>query len=244
MRDLYQISIGFIQSLAFFELAVAVGVDMHSCNMRSVKMPQLQGLAPQRFQCRPAACKVVRCQHKAPVHKHQPARLHSADRPSRSCTVLHAVRADVEEKQVRLQLPCTGVFGSTLQMFRKGGSASFEQYCDCYRFVRAQADSSILTRISEISKSVDAAHAELMTSHANSGESLLEDPINDLQGKVFRAVDVLQKGLLERETEVRDRRRLRCWCLRGARVLCHHGTGRRVGSSASKRGYCCGTATS
>ena len=108
--------------------------------------------------------------------------------------------------------------------------------------MRAQADSSILTRISEISKSVDAAHAELMTGHANAGESLLEDPINDLQGKVFRAVDVLQKGLLERETEVRDRRRLRCGCFQVPRALYHHGG--RVGSSAPKRGYCGGVATS
>jgi hypothetical protein len=67
----------------------------------------------------------------------------------------------------------------------------------------AQADQSILTRISDISRSVDAAHSQILQDHAASGDSLLEDPINDMQGKVLTAVNIVAKGLLERETEVR-----------------------------------------
>lgn len=59
-----------------------------------------------------------------------------------------------------------------------------------------------MTRISEISRSVDAAHMQLLQDHASAGDTLLEDPINDLQDKVLAAVDILSKGLLERETEV------------------------------------------
>jgi hypothetical protein len=67
----------------------------------------------------------------------------------------------------------------------------------------AQADQSVLTRISDISRSVDAAHAQILQDHSASGDSLLEDPINDMQDKVLTAVNIVAKGLLERETEVR-----------------------------------------
>lgn len=66
-----------------------------------------------------------------------------------------------------------------------------------------QADQSILTRISDISRSVDAAHSQILQDHTASGDSLLEDPINDMQDKVLTAVNIVAKGLLERETEVR-----------------------------------------
>jgi hypothetical protein len=73
-----------------------------------------------------------------------------------------------------------------------------------YQTVRStQADQSILTRISDISRSVDAAHSQILQDHAASGDSLLEDPINDMQDKVLTAVNIVAKGLLERETEVR-----------------------------------------
>lgn len=60
----------------------------------------------------------------------------------------------------------------------------------------------MLERISEIAKAVDAKHGQLLRDHAAGGDSLLEDPLNDMQGKVRTAVGILKKGLLERETEV------------------------------------------
>ena len=77
-------------------------------------------------------------------------------------------------------------------------------------FLALQADQSILTRISDISRSVDSAHSQLMQDHACAGDSLLEDPINDMQDKVYAAVNILAKGLLERETEVRRQQRAVC----------------------------------
>lgn len=67
----------------------------------------------------------------------------------------------------------------------------------------AQTDQGVLQRISDIAKAVDARHGQLLADHAAGGDSLLEDPLNDMQGKVGAAVDILKKGLLERETEVR-----------------------------------------
>lgn len=42
----------------------------------------------------------------------------------------------------------------------------------------------------------------MLEAHASSGDLLVEDPLNDMQSKVRAAVAILQKGLLERETEV------------------------------------------
>lgn len=67
----------------------------------------------------------------------------------------------------------------------------------------AEADQSVLERISEISRAVDARHASVLEAHSASGDLLVEDPLNDMQSKVRAAVGILQKGLLERETEVR-----------------------------------------
>lgn len=67
----------------------------------------------------------------------------------------------------------------------------------------AEADQSVLERISEISRAVDARHASVLEAHSAAGDLLVEDPLNDMQSKVRAAVSILQKGLLERETEVR-----------------------------------------
>lgn len=65
-----------------------------------------------------------------------------------------------------------------------------------------QADQSILERISDISRAVDARHASVLEAHSAAGDLLVEEPLNDMQSKVRAAVAILQKGLLERETEV------------------------------------------
>ena len=65
-----------------------------------------------------------------------------------------------------------------------------------------QVDSSVLELISEISRKVDAAHSDILRSNAAAAAEQQDDSANALKAKVQASVADLQKGLLERETEV------------------------------------------
>ena len=69
----------------------------------------------------------------------------------------------------------------------------------------SQVDSSTLQLISDLTNKVDKEHASILAENAQGLEGIVEDAASDsLKGKVQQSIQKLQKGLLERETEVRS----------------------------------------
>ena len=61
----------------------------------------------------------------------------------------------------------------------------------------------MLELISEISRTVDAAHSDILRTNAAAVADLVDEGASsELRAKVLASVGDLQKGLLERETEV------------------------------------------
>lgn len=71
------------------------------------------------------------------------------------------------------------------------------------------ADSALLQTIAQITEKVDEAVANTLAASAEAAKALDASTDSELRGKVVKAVEKLQKGLLERETEVRAR----VWCV-------------------------------
>ena len=68
----------------------------------------------------------------------------------------------------------------------------------------SQVDSSTLQLISDLTNKVDQEHAAILAENSQALEGIVEDAAADsLKGKVEQSIQKLQKGLLERETEVR-----------------------------------------
>ena len=68
----------------------------------------------------------------------------------------------------------------------------------------AQVDSSTLQLISDLTNKVDQEHAAILAENSQALEGIVEDAAADsLKRKVEQSIQKLQKGLLERETEVR-----------------------------------------
>ena len=69
----------------------------------------------------------------------------------------------------------------------------------------SQVDSSTLQLISDLTNKVDKEHAAILAENSQGLEGIVEDAASDsLKGKVQQSIQKLQKGLLERETEVRS----------------------------------------
>lgn len=68
----------------------------------------------------------------------------------------------------------------------------------------SQVDSSTLQLISDLTNKVDQEHAAILSENSQGIEGVVEDAAPDsLKAKVEQSIKKLQKGLLERETEVR-----------------------------------------
>ena len=68
----------------------------------------------------------------------------------------------------------------------------------------SQVDSSTLQLISDLTNKVDQEHAAILAENSQALEGIVEDAAADsLKRKVEQSIQKLQKGLLERETEVR-----------------------------------------
>jgi hypothetical protein len=63
-------------------------------------------------------------------------------------------------------------------------------------------DSALLQSISQITEQVDGAVAKTLAASAAAAQAQAEPADSELRRKVVRGVEKLQKGLLERETEV------------------------------------------
>lgn len=67
----------------------------------------------------------------------------------------------------------------------------------------SQVDSSTLQLISDLTNKVDQEHAAILAENSQALEGIMEDAAPDsLKRKVEQSIQKLQKGLLERETEV------------------------------------------
>lgn len=67
----------------------------------------------------------------------------------------------------------------------------------------SQVDSSTLQLISDLTNKVDQEHAAILAENSQALEGIVEDAAPDsLKRKVEQSIQKLQKGLLERETEV------------------------------------------
>ena len=67
----------------------------------------------------------------------------------------------------------------------------------------SQVDSSTLQLISDLTNKVDQEHAAILAENSQVLEGIVEDAAPDsLKRKVEQSIRKLQKGLLERETEV------------------------------------------
>ena len=69
----------------------------------------------------------------------------------------------------------------------------------------SQVDSSTLQLISDLTNKVDKEHAAILAENSQGLEGIIDDASPDsLKVKVQQSIQKLQKGLLERETEVRQ----------------------------------------
>lgn len=66
----------------------------------------------------------------------------------------------------------------------------------------AQVDNSVLQLISDLTNKVDQEHAAILAENEPNLEGMAEDAAEGLRLKVEQSIQKLQKGLLERETEV------------------------------------------
>ena len=66
----------------------------------------------------------------------------------------------------------------------------------------AQVDSSTLQLISDLTAKVDQDHAAILAENARDLEGVVDTSSEGLKAKVQQSIHKLQKGLLERETEV------------------------------------------
>jgi hypothetical protein len=66
-------------------------------------------------------------------------------------------------------------------------------------------DSALLQTIAQITEQVDAAVASTLAASAEAAAVTAAPSGSELRAKVVRGVEKLQKGLLERETEVRGK---------------------------------------
>lgn len=66
----------------------------------------------------------------------------------------------------------------------------------------AQVDSSVLQLISDLTNKVDQEHAAILSENEPRPEGMADEPAEGLRLKVEHSIQKLQKGLLERETEV------------------------------------------
>ena len=67
----------------------------------------------------------------------------------------------------------------------------------------AQVDNSVLQLISDLTNKVDREHAAILAENAQGLEGMVDTSSEGLKQKVQQSIQKLQKGLLERETEVR-----------------------------------------
>ena len=65
-----------------------------------------------------------------------------------------------------------------------------------------QVDSSVLQLISDLTNKVDQEHAAILSENEPRPEGMADEPSEGLRLKVEQSIQKLQKGLLERETEV------------------------------------------
>lgn len=66
-----------------------------------------------------------------------------------------------------------------------------------------KVDNSTLQLISDLTNKVDTEHAAILAENAQNLEGLVDTSSEGLKQKVQQSIQKLQKGLLERETEVR-----------------------------------------
>ena len=66
----------------------------------------------------------------------------------------------------------------------------------------AQVDSSVLQLISDLTNKVDQEHAAILAENEPTLEGIADEASEGLKLKVEQSIQKLQKGLLERETEV------------------------------------------
>ncbi len=66
-----------------------------------------------------------------------------------------------------------------------------------------QVDNSVLQLISDLTNKVDTEHAAILAENARGLEGMVDTSSEGLKQKVQQSIQKLQKGLLERETEVR-----------------------------------------
>lgn len=69
-----------------------------------------------------------------------------------------------------------------------------------------KVDNSTLQLISDLTNKVDQEHAAILAENAQGLEGVVDTSSDGLKQKVQQSIQKLQKGLLERETEVRSRR--------------------------------------
>lgn len=72
-----------------------------------------------------------------------------------------------------------------------------------------QVDNSVLQLISDLTNKVDTEHAAILAENARGLEGVVDTSSEGLKQKVQQSIQKLQKGLLERETEVRNA--CSCW---------------------------------
>lgn len=66
-----------------------------------------------------------------------------------------------------------------------------------------KVDNSVLQLISDLTNKVDTEHAAILAENARGLEGMVDTSSEGLKQKVQQSIQKLQKGLLERETEVR-----------------------------------------
>lgn len=73
-----------------------------------------------------------------------------------------------------------------------------------------QVDSSVLQLISDLTNKVEREHAAILAENEPNLEGMTEEDAEGLKQKVQQSIQKLQKGLLERETEVQTRMPRQC----------------------------------